>query len=134
MATLEKLGISVGRYPRGPLNHIMDVPGGVGVAHRTYENAAQGVCTGFTVIQTSAAINQPRAAAVHALNGAGELTSTHQIREWGYLDTPILLTNTPSVGRGYEAVSRWMMTRKPTIGEDESVVIPVVGECDDSML
>ena len=124
----------VGSLERGPLNHIIDVPGGVGVAHRSYRDAARGMCTGFTVIQTSANPGARRSAAYHALNGAGELTGSLQIDEWNYLETPILFTNTPSVGRAYEAVSQWMMKKVPAIGETETVVIPVVGECDDSIL
>ena len=132
--TLKNTELSIGSLERGPLNHIIDVPGGVGVAHRSYRDAKRGVCTGFTVIQTSAKPGARRSAAYHALNGAGELTGSLQISEWNYLETPILFTNTPSVGRAYEAVSQWMMQKLPEIGESETVVIPVVGECDDSIL
>lgn len=132
--TIKDLGFKVGQLERGPLNHILDVPGGVGVAHRSYRDPARGVCTGFTVIQTAAQPLARRAAGVHALNGAGEITGSFQIREWGCLETPILFTNTPSLGRGYEAVSQWLMNKVPAIGGELSVIIPVVGECDDSIL
>lgn len=133
-ARLKDLGLKVGVLEPGPLNHIMDVPGGVGVAHRTYRDAKRGVCTGFTVIQTSAEVAARRAAGVHALNGAGEMTGSYQIREWGYLETPIVFTNTPGVGRAYEAASQWMMKKVPQIGNEINVMIPIVGECDDSAL
>ena len=44
------------------------------------------------------------AAGVAVLNGAGELTGSIEIREWGILETPIVLTATNAVGRGYDAV------------------------------
>lgn len=133
-ARLKDLGLKVGNLEPGPYNHIIDVPGGLGVAHRSYRDPKRGVCTGFTVIQTSPQVAARRAAGVHALNGAGEMTGSYQIREWGYLETPILFTNTPSVGRGYEAISQWMMKKNAAIGNEINVMIPVVGECDDSAL
>ncbi|MBI3554796.1 MAG: P1 family peptidase [Deltaproteobacteria bacterium] len=133
MATIQELGFAVGVHGRGARNHIVDVSGGLGVAQRSFRDAKAGVCTGFTVIQVGSRLNQRCAAGLFALNGSGELTNSHTIREWGFLDTPIVLTNTPSVGRAYDGVSEWMMKRLPAIGESESVVIPVVGECDDSV-
>ncbi|MBI3543166.1 MAG: P1 family peptidase [Deltaproteobacteria bacterium] len=126
--------MKVGVHPCGRDNHILDVPGGLGLAHRSFREPLNGVCTGFTVLQPSFELNRRRAAAVFALNAAGELTGTHQINEWGFLDTPITLTNTTSAGRAYDVVSQWMMRKVPAIGETSSVVIPVVGECDDSVL
>jgi D-aminopeptidase len=133
MTTMRDLDLKVGIHERGSKNHLLDVTG-VGVAHRSVRDAAAGICTGFTVIQPSPALGDRKPAAVFALNGAGELTGSHQIREWGFLDTPIMLTNTPSVGRAYDAVSQWMMRKLPNIGADLSVVIPIIGECDDSVL
>jgi D-aminopeptidase len=54
--------------------------------------------------------------------------------EWGLLETPILLTNTMAVGKVSDAAVKWMTKRFPKIGTDEDVVIPLVGECDDSWL
>lgn len=128
-----KQGLKLGDHKPGALNHLLDVPG-VGVAHRTFRDPDRSICTGFTVIQPTPKLGQRCAAGVFSLNGAGELTNSHAVREWGFLDTPIVLTDTPSVGRAYDAVSEWMMRKNPAIGGDESVVIPVVGECDDSVL
>ena len=36
------------------------------------------------------------------LNGAGELTASHEIREWGQIETPVYLTATMAVGRIYD--------------------------------
>src|SRR4030095_389454 len=54
--------------------------------------------------------------------------------EWGLIETPILLTNTLSVGGVADATVKWMIQRFPGIGREHDVIIPVVGECDDSWL
>jgi D-aminopeptidase len=68
------------------------------------------------------------------LNGAGELAGLTQVQEWGLIETPILLTNTLSVGKVGDAAVKWMSKKHPGIGADEDVIIPIVGECDDSFL
>jgi len=72
---------------------------------------------------------RPMAAGVAVLNGAGELTGAMQIREWGVLETPIALVSSMNVGRAADA----MVDAALAAGIDE-VVLPVVGECDDSYL
>ena len=67
------------------------------------------------------------------LNGAGELTGAHEIREWGLLETPVYLTSTHAVGRVYDGAVQVAIAADPRVGVDD-VVIPVVGECDDSWL
>ena len=57
------------------------------------------------------------------------LTGSVELREWGTLETPIVLTSTSAVGRAYDGIVDAMFDA----GADE-VVIPVVGECDDSWL
>ena len=69
--------------------------------------------------------------ATAALNGAGELTGTHEIEEWGCQEVPVLLTGTPYVGAVYAGVTHVLTARQPRIGRDD-VIIPVVGECDPS--
>ena len=68
------------------------------------------------------------------LNGAGEVAGLTQVAEWGLLETPIFLTNTLSVGKVSDAAVKWLTKRHPGIGSEEDVIIPVVGECDDSFL
>ena len=68
------------------------------------------------------------------LNGAGEVSGLTQVMEWGLIETPILLTNTMSVGAVSDAVARYMVEQHPGIGDEHDVIIPVVGECDDSWL
>jgi D-aminopeptidase len=88
--------------------------------------------TGVTAIvpdDPAALFAHPMPAAPAVLNGAGELTGTIEMTEWGVLETPILLTGTSAVGRVADGVVDELFAA----GADE-VVIPVVGECDDSHL
>ena len=64
---------------------------------------------------------------------AGELTGALQAEEWGSLETPVLLTRTMGVGRVFDGVVDVMLAADPAVGA-EDVVIPTVGECDDSWL
>jgi D-aminopeptidase len=115
-------GIVIGTLEPGPQNSIADV--GVAVGHVTVEQ------TGVTAVVPP---SLPLPAGTAVLNGAGELTGSLEIREWGRLDTPVYLTATMAVGRVYDGAVSVAMAADPRVGVDE-VVIPVVGECDDSWL
>jgi D-aminopeptidase len=138
---MRDLGLVIGRYPTGPANAITDVVG-VRVGHTTLV-AGEGplaagkgpVRTGITAIVPTHNIFFDRViAGSFVLNGAGELSGLTQVQEWGLLETPVLLTNTMSVGKVSDATVKWMVRHFPGIGSDYDVVIPVVGECDDSFL
>lgn len=138
---LRNLGFSIGHFPTGPENAITDVPG-VRVGHTTLiwgEGplvVGKGpVRTGVTAILPPDPIFQERVVAgSFVLNGAGEVSGLTQVVEWGLLETPILLTSTMSVGKVSDATVKWMTRRFPGIGTDYDVIIPIVGECDDSWL
>jgi D-aminopeptidase len=115
-------GIVIGALEPGPRNSIADV--GVTVGHVTVEH------TGVTAVVPP---SLPLPAGTAVLNGAGELTGSLEIREWGLLDTPVYLTSTHAVGRVYDGAVSVAMAADPRVGVDD-VVIPVVGECDDSWL
>jgi D-aminopeptidase len=115
-------GIVIGTLEPGPRNSIADV--GITVGHVTVER------TGVTAVVPQ---SLPLPAGTAVLNGAGELTGSLEIREWGLLDTPVYLTSTHAVGRVYDGAVSVAMARDPRVGVDD-VVIPVVGECDDSWL
>jgi D-aminopeptidase len=115
-------GIVIGTLEPGPRNSIADV--GVTIGHLTVER------TGVTAVVPP---SLPLPAGTAVLNGAGELTGSLEIREWGILETPVYLTSTHAVGRVYEGAVRVAMAADPRVGVDD-VVIPVVGECDDSWL
>jgi D-aminopeptidase len=116
-------GIAIGTLEPGPRNSIADVAG-VTVGHVTVER------TGVSVVVPP---SLPLPAGVAVLNGAGELTGSHEIREWGRIETPVYLTATHAVGRVYDGAVAVAMAADPRVGVDD-VVIPVVGECDDSEL
>jgi D-aminopeptidase len=115
-------GVIIGTLEPGPRNSIADV--GVTVGHVTVER------TGVTAVVPPLL---PVPAGTAVLNGAGELTGSLEIREWGRLDTPVYLTSTHAVGRVYDGAVSVAMAADPRVGVDD-VVIPVVGECDDSWL
>jgi D-aminopeptidase len=75
----------------------------------------------------------PAPAGTAVLNGAGELTGSLEIREWGILETPVYLTSTHAVGRVYDGAVSVAMAEDPRVGV-ATVVIPVVGECNDNWL
>ena len=127
--------MDVGELPTGPADAITDVPG-VRVGHVTCWSDDPVARTGVTAIlpdTLDGVFHRPPAAGVAVLNGVGELTGSLSIAELGFLDTPILLTGTPSVGRAFDAVVDAMFDAVPAVGEDD-VVAPVVGECNDSWL
>jgi D-aminopeptidase len=138
---LRDLGISFGKWPTGPHNAITDVAG-VKVGHSTLilgegklDRGKGPVRTGVTCIQPCDDIYVNRlVGGTFVLNGAGEIAGLTQITEWGVLETPILLTNTMSVGKVSDAVIKWMTKRHPSIGAEDDVILPIVGECDDSYL
>jgi D-aminopeptidase len=138
---LRELGFSIGRFPTGTYNAITDVKS-VRVGHSTIIDGAGPLAvgkgpvrTGVTAVVPSENIFQSRAVAgAFVLNGAGEVSGLTQVQEWGLLETPILLTNTMSVGKVSDAAVKWMTRHHPGIGTDYDVVIPLVGECDDSWL
>jgi D-aminopeptidase len=117
----------------GPRNAIVDVPGlAVGTWERidasdpgrpaVLQPGIGPVRTGVTAVR----------AAIHALNGNGEMTGSHWIRHHGAFLGPVLLTNTHAVGACHEAAVRWMVARWPALFvEDHGWALPVVAETYD---
>jgi D-aminopeptidase len=131
-----ELGVRIGELEPGPSNSIADVDA-VRVGHVTVWRDEPDPPAGRGVARTGVTAVVPRtlplAAGVAVLNGAGELTGSHEIREWGQLETPIYLTATMAVGRVYDGAVEVAVRDDPRVGVDD-VLIPVVGECDDSYL
>ncbi len=140
MPRARDIGLAIGPLPVGPTNSLLDVPG-VGVGHSTVVRdepdppAGRGVArTGVTVVDPGGeTFVRPVPFGSAVLNGAGEVTGLLGGREWGLLETPVFLTSTMQLGRVYDAACGLMIEENPLVGADE-VVIPVVGECDDSFL
>lgn len=142
--TARELGIVVGRFQPGFYNAITDVKG-VKVGHVThiFDGVEIPGVEGPTCIRTGVTAVLPVPGSVFekrvvaggfVLNGVGEVSGLTQIFEWGWMETPILLTNTMSVGRIHSGVISYMTRRHPQLGTTADVVIPVVGETDDSWL
>ncbi len=122
-----------GLYPAGPLDGITDVPG-VMVGHVTKVDG-RSIHTGATAILPNAdPWSHKVSAAAVAFNGNGEMTGTHWVNEAGFLETPIVLTDTLDIGRADDGVITWMMQHHPEIGVRDTVPLPVVAECDDQFL
>ena len=101
----------------GPLNAITDVRG-VSVGHSTIVRGdgalrvGQGpVRTGVTAVlpRGKATEGDPVFAGVFDLNGAGEMTGTHWVEESGFLEGPVMLTNTHSVGAVHAGTIAWRL-------------------------
>ncbi|MCB9730898.1 MAG: P1 family peptidase [Deltaproteobacteria bacterium] len=139
---LRDLGIRIGDFATGPLNAITDVAG-VRVGHTTLIEGEGPLRVGHGPVRTGVTAVLPNdgncfqerlIAGGYVLNGAGELSGYMQVSEWGLLESPILLTNTHSLGAVADGAVRYMSAAWPGIGVDDDVVIPLVGECDDSYL
>lgn len=138
-ARARDLGINVGLLPTGDWNAITDVAG-VRVGHSTiiHGNVSEGASiarTGVTAIHPheSSVFRSMVPAAIDVLNGSGEITGRSQVDEYGYVESPILITNTFSVGAVHQAVTRWLCDTEPTLGS-EHFIVPVVAETYDGFL
>lgn len=123
----------------GKYNAITDVKG-VEVGHSTiiYGSGKNvigkgPIRTGVTAIFPRGKVNNPVFANWYSLNGNGEMTGTTWITESGFLETPILLTNTNSVGVVRDAVLKWFVERC-WFKEDWWYIYPVVAETYDGFL
>ena len=118
----------VGILSPGPLNAITDVAG-VRVGHHTLIEG-EDIRTGVTAIIPAPGnlYTHPVPAWVHIGNGYGKLIGETQIREFGEIETPILLTCTLCVWSAANALKDWVY-EQPGMGEH--TVNPVVGETND---
>ncbi|MBM6579353.1 P1 family peptidase [Microvirga sp. BT689] len=126
-------GLACGALPMGELNSIADVPG-VRVGHCTLVEGE--IRTGVTAVIPHGGnlYREKPMAAVHVLNGFGKSAGLVQVEELGTIETPILLTNTLSVGTCCTALVRHAIEHNPDIGRETATVNPVVFECNDGYL
>ena len=132
------IGIPFNGTP-GKFNAITDVKG-VEVGYSTIISG-QGknirgkgpIRTGVTAILPRGGNNNPVYANWYSLNGNGEMTGTTWITESGFLETPIMITNTNSVGVVRDAVLKWFV-KKGWYKEDFWYTYPVVAETYDGFL
>lgn len=126
------LGVAPGVYPPGPLDAITDVAG-VRVGHTTVIEG-DAVRTGVTAIVPHAGnvFQDKVAGAVFVGNAFGKLAGSTQVDELGTIETPIVLTNTLSVGTAVEAVVRYTLAQPGN--EAVRSVNALVGETNDGGL
>jgi D-aminopeptidase len=125
----------------GPLNAITDVKG-VEVGHTTLISGQGALKVGVGPVRTGVTAILPRGknssdavfAGYFSLNGNGEMTGTHWIEDSGFLDGPIMITNTHSVGVVRDAVIQWKVKRGEADMEGYWWSLPVVAETWDGYL
>ena len=128
-ARARDIGIRIGSLPTGTHNAITDVVG-VKVGHVTL-NEGDSIRTGVTAVIPSDDIWTARLfGAAYTIHGNGEATGIARINQAGWIESPILLTNTLSVGAVHDGVVRYIVKRYP----DNNIVLPIVAECYDGGL
>lgn len=133
-----ELGITFGSSTPGPLNAITDVSG-VLVGHSTIVRGQGALTIGEGPVRTGVTAVLPRKdiwfnavfGATYTLNGDGEMTGTHWVRDLETIAHPILITNTASVGSVHEGAMAYMNERHP--GRDWGF-LPLVAETWDGRL
>jgi D-aminopeptidase len=134
------LGVPFDGSP-GPLNAITDVQG-VEVGHTTLITGDGPLRVGIGPVRTGVTAILPRGkdskdavfGAWFTLNGNGEMTGTTWLEESGFLDGPIMITNTHSVGVVRDAVIAWKVKRGQADMEGYWWSLPVVAETWDGWL
>lgn len=126
------LGLHIGAMTPGKWDAITDVPG-VKVGQTTLVQG-DSVRTGVTAIlpHDGNVFQQKVPAAIFVGNGFGKLAGSTQVMELGNLETPVVLTNTLSVGTAIEAVVQYTLREKGN--EAVQSVNAVVGETNDGYL
>jgi len=134
--TARELGIPT-VMPRGANNAITDVAG-VEVGFTTLISGEGPLKVGTGPVRTGVTAILPRGraagdtvfAAWFSLNGNGEMTGTTWIEQSGKMESPVLITNTHSVGVVRDATIEWMNRNRPGF----LFALPVVAETYDGVL
>ncbi|ODU64406.1 MAG: aminopeptidase [Micrococcales bacterium 70-64] len=133
MTRARDLGIPVPGVP-GPGNSLTDVPGvHVGMVDVVADDP-HVLRTGVTAVLPLGrdGIGSAVAAGLYSLNGNGELTGSHWIRETGALSGPVMITNTHAVGSVHRGVVEWTAAHRPELAAEW--LLPVVAETWDGYL
>jgi len=134
------LGVPFDGAP-GPFNAITDVKG-VEVGHTTLISGSGKLQVGVGPVRTGVTAILPRGknstdpvfGAWFTLNGNGEMTGTTWLEDSGFLDGPVMITNTHSVGVVRDAVIAWRVKKAPPDEEGYWWSLPVVAETWDGEL
>jgi D-aminopeptidase len=136
------IGIRIGPLATGPLNAITDVPG-VRVGHVTLDSGEGALHIGHGPVRTGVTAivppgedwyAEPVEAGQFVFNGAGTTAGLSLIDEFGRIETPVMLTNSLSVGTVYEGVVRYMVEHIFAPRGAVPWFNPVVGETSDAYL
>ncbi|HEY6645064.1 P1 family peptidase [Povalibacter sp.] len=130
------LGIPFDGQP-GVYNAITDIAGvTVGYSTLIEGDGEHAIRTGVTAIlpRGNATNDQPVFGGVFSLNGNGEMTGTHWIEESGFLEGPVLITNTHSVGVVRDAAIAWRVKQGNADASGYWWSLPVVAETWDGEL
>ncbi|RKQ31353.1 P1 family peptidase [Oceanobacillus halophilus] len=126
------------QLPKGKANCITDVPD-VRVGHVTlYEKLDDDntICTGVTAVLPHGEnlFKKKVHASSSVINGFGKTAGLIQLEELGFIESPIMLTNTFSVGSVLQGTLQYMLDENKDIGDNTSTINIVVGECNDGYL
>lgn len=131
--------LSFGHFPTGPLNSLTDVPGVLAhtksiILPKTDDH--HEVNTGVTtILPRKDWFKQGCFAAIHRMNGSGEMTGSHWIEESGLLNSPIIITNSFGVGACYNGVYEYARKHyKDESGICDWFLTPVIAETFDGWL
>jgi len=126
----------------GQLNAITDVAG-VEVGYTTIIRGEGKLVVGKGPVRTGVtaiiprghdSLNDPVYAGVFSLNGNGEMTGTHWVEESGFLEGPVVITNTHSVGVARDAVIAWRIKHGASDASGYWWSLPLVAETWDGWL
>ena len=126
----------------GPLNAITDVAG-IEVGYTTLISGEGKLDVGKGPVRTGVtaiiprghdSLNDPVYAGVFSLNGNGEMTGTNWIEESGFLEGPVVITNTHSVGVARDAVIAWRIKHGAADASGYWWSLPLVAETWDGWL
>jgi D-aminopeptidase len=129
------LGIAFDGTP-GTNNAITDVHGvTVGYSTLIEGDGSSAVRTGVTaILPRGHTLDQPVFAGIFSLNGNGEMTGSHWVEESGFLEGPVMLTNSHSVGIVRDSVIQWRIKQGPADASGYFWSLPVVAETYDGEL
>ena len=132
--------LHLGRHPPGLLNSLTDVPG-VHISTQsirlpktsTHHEYNSGITT---ILPRADWFNSACYAGYFRFNGSGEMTGSHWLDETGLLNSPIVITNSMSVGPCYSGVYEYAVPKfaDPETGLAHFFLLPVVAETFDGML
>ena len=131
--------LKIGRFATGPSNSLTDVPGVLVHTEsiiRSPSGPAKEIRTGVTtILPRKDFFNQGCYAGYFRFNGSGEMTGVHWLDETGLLNTPIIITNSFSVGAAYTGIYEYcIQEHRNSRGICDWFLLPLVAETFDGIM